>query len=129
MTDSTVEKLRLDKWLWFARLFRSRSLAALHIARGGFRVNRVLVAKSHHTVQPGDIVTFSKGPYVRVVEVLALGARRGPVAEARALFEDLNPPELQPRPERPNGPAQREAGAGRPTKKHRRETDQLRGHT
>jgi ribosome-associated heat shock protein Hsp15 len=122
-------KLRLDKWLWYARLFKSRTIAAARIAGGGFRVNKAMVRKSHHIVQPGDVVTFAKGPYVRVVEIVALGARRGPAAEAQALYRDLNPPESQPKPERPNmiEPGWRAPGAGRPTKKQRRETDRLQG--
>ncbi len=128
--DAAVARLRLDKWLWHARLFKSRTIAATKIAGGGFRVNREIVRKSHHTVQPGDVVTFAKGPYVRVVEIVALGARRGPAAEAQALYSDLNPPESQPKPERPKKnlvTAWREPGAGRPTKKQRRETDRLQG--
>lgn len=127
--DAAAARLRLDKWLWHARLFKSRTIAATRIAAGGFRVNREIVRKSHHTVQPGDVVTFAKGPYVRVVEIVALGARRGPAAEAQALYSDLNPPESQPKPERPKKmvTAWREPGAGRPTKKQRRETDRLQG--
>lgn len=127
MTEKTVEKLRLDKWLWHARIFKSRTLAAQQISQGGFRVNRELVRKSHHAVQPGDVVTFAKGPYVRVIEILALGQRRGPAPEAQALYQDLNPPEAQPKPERKAGPARRSAGSGRPTKKDRREIDRLLG--
>jgi len=124
---TAAARLRLDKWLWHARLFKSRTIAAAQIARGGFRVNKAIVHKSHHTVQPGDVVTFAKGPFVRVVEIMALGARRGPAAEARTLFRDLNPPESQPKPERSRsaGPGWREPGAGRPTKKQRRQTDWL----
>jgi ribosome-associated heat shock protein Hsp15 len=129
MTDIAVEKLRLDKWLWYARLFKSRTLAAQQITQGGFRVNRNLVRKSHHMVQAGDVVTFPKGPYVRVVEILALGTRRGPAPEAQALYEDLNPPEAQPKPSRQIGPALRDSGSGRPTKKHRRDTDRLIGRS
>ena len=120
-------KLRLDKWLWYARLFRSRTIAATQIAGGGFRVNKAIVHKSHQFVQPGDVVTFAKGPFVRVVEIIALGARRGPAAEARTLFRDLNPPESQPKPARSRITGRRDAGAGRPTKKQRRQTDRLLG--
>jgi ribosome-associated heat shock protein Hsp15 len=129
MTDDPVEKLRLDKWLWHARLFKSRTIAATQIAGGGFRVNRALVHKSHHVVQPGDVVTFAKGPYTRVVEVVALGCRRGPAAEAQALYRDLNPPEQQPKPDAKNRmlTGQRDPGTGRPTKKQRRETERLQG--
>jgi len=129
MTGEPVERLRLDKWLWHARFFKSRTLAAAQVARGGFRVNKVLVQKSHHAVQPGDVVTFATGPYVRVVEVVALGTRRGPATEAQALYIDLNPPDQQPKPDRMarTMAGQRDAGSGRPTKKQRRETDRLIG--
>lgn len=127
MTDPAAEKLRLDKWLWHARFFKSRTLAAQQVAQGGFRVNRVVVRKSHHAVQPGDVVTFAKGPYVRVIEIVALGARRGPASEAQTLYRDLNPPEAQPKPERETGPGRRATGAGRPTKKHRRAVEKLLG--
>ncbi len=129
MTDDPVAKLRLDKWLWHARLFKSRTIAAGQIAGGGFRVNRILVQKSHHVIQPGDVVTFAKGPFTRVVEVVAVGSRRGPAAEAQALYKDLNPPEQQPKPDGPNRMfiAQRDPGTGRPTKKQRRETERLQG--
>ncbi len=129
MTDKAVEKLRLDKWLWHARLFKSRTLAAQQIGHGGFRVNRAIVRKSAHAVQSGDVVTFPKGPYVRVIEIVALGTRRGPAPEAQALYRDLNPPEAQPKPDRQQGPALRDSGAGRPTKKHRREIERLIGRS
>lgn len=127
MTGDPVEKLRLDKWLWHARLFKSRTIAAAQIAGGGFRVNRALVKKSHQVVQTGDVVTFAKGPFTRVVEVAALGARRGPAAEAQALYRDLNPPDQQPKPDAGNRMlmGQRDPGSGRPTKKQRRETERL----
>lgn len=127
MTELAAEKLRLDKWLWHARLFKSRTLASQLIGQGGFRVNRAVVRKSHLTVQPGDVVTFPKGPYVRVVEIIALGTRRGPAPEAQALYRDLNPPEAQPKPERKAVGAYREPGAGRPTKRDRREIERLLG--
>lgn len=127
MTDDGPEKLRLDKWLWHARFFKSRTLAAQQISQGGFRVNRTLVRKSHHSVQPGDVVTFAKGPYIRVIEILALGSRRGPASEAQSLYRDLNPPEAQPKPERAEGATRRAAGSGRPTKKDRRKIERMLG--
>lgn len=126
------ERLRLDKWLWQARFFKSRTLAAAQVTGGGFRVNRELVRKSRHLVKPGDVLTFSKGPYVRVIEIVALGVRRGPAAEAAALYRDLNPPDQQPKAAKnPRQPlqGQREMGSGRPTKKQRREIDELLGRT
>ena len=127
MTGSTIEKLRLDKWLWRARFFKSRTLAAQQIAQGGFRINRVVVSKTRHAVQPGDVVTFAKGPYVRVIEILALGTRRGPAREAQILYRDLNPPDSQPKPVRPLKAGWRNVGSGRPTKKNRRDIEKLVG--
>ena len=122
--DTTPPGLRLDKWLWHARFFKSRTLAAKQCAAGRVRINRQPAEKAHQTVRPGDVLTFPQGNDVRVVRVLALGERRGPAPEARALYEDLSPP--APRAPRPTPPARREKGAGRPTKAERREIDRLR---
>lgn len=93
MTATIDDRLRLDKWLWYARFFRTRSLSARACAALRMRINGDVVSKSHATVKPGDVLTFPKGPHIRVIEVLVLGARRGPASEARALYHDLSPPE------------------------------------
>jgi ribosome-associated heat shock protein Hsp15 len=127
--------IRLDKWLWYARFFKSRSLATKLSAEGRIRVNGTRAIKAHHALKVGDVLTFSKGPHIRVVEVRALGARRGPAAEARILYADLEPPWPRNRDEgagraaaaiRPPG-AIRSPGTGRPTKADRRATDRLKG--
>jgi len=79
---------RLDQWLWFARLTKSRSLAARLCNAGKVAVNGVPVTKSDHLLRAGDIVSVPQGPWLRSVQVQALGARRGPAVEARALFHD-----------------------------------------
>lgn len=117
--------LRLDKWLWYARFCKSRSLATQLCREGRIRVNRVVVDKPNHTLRPGDVLTFARGPHVRVIRVVELGKRRGPATEARALYEDLSPPQVAAPPADPPL-AQRPPGAGRPTKRDRRETDRLR---
>ena len=117
--------LRLDKWLWFARFCKSRSLATQMCRASRVRVNRVVVDKPNHTVRPDDVLTFAFGPYVRVIRIVELGVRRGPATEARTLYEDLSPP----RPARESAdlsPALRLPGSGRPTKRERRVTDRLR---
>jgi ribosome-associated heat shock protein Hsp15 len=81
--------LRLDKWLWHARFFKSRSLAAKFCQAGRLRVNGEPTQKAAHTIRVGDVLTFPIGAQVRVVRVLALGERRGPAPEARALYGDL----------------------------------------
>ncbi|HUL05755.1 MAG TPA: RNA-binding S4 domain-containing protein [Candidatus Acidoferrum sp.] len=112
---------RLDKWLWFARFCKSRTLASKLCAAGKIRIGGELVHKAHYLVRPGDVLTFPQGPHIRVVRVLQLGVRRGPATEARTLYEDLEPPQ-------PRAPAlfEREPGAGRPTKAERRALDRLR---
>jgi len=85
--------LRLDKWLWHARFFKSRTQAAAFCAEGRLRLNRRHIDRAHALVRVGDVLTFALGKLVRVVQVRALGARRGPPAEARLLYDDLAPPE------------------------------------
>lgn len=125
MTET--DRLRVDKWLWHARFCKSRSVAADLAGSGHLRINKEPCRKPGQAVKVGDVLTFPKGPFIRVIEVVALGTRRGPAVEAQTLYTDLDPPENQPRPKREPPPAQRDPGAGRPTKKDRRQIDRLRG--
>jgi ribosome-associated heat shock protein Hsp15 len=134
---------RIDQWLWFARIAKSRTLAQALIAGGKVRVNRNKIDKASTSVKPGDVLTLSLGGNVRSLEVLGIGRRRGPAPEAQRLYCELAlvssragsgvssragsgvqtadcetvrlPPALRP------------DGAGRPTKRDRRRTDTLRG--
>lgn len=115
------EKLRLDKWLWFARFFKTRSLSAARVAAGDVRVNGVRVTKRATTVQAGDILTFAIGEQVRVIEVIAIGTRRGPAPEAQALYTDMSPEPVARETPVPHNP--RFEGKGRPTKRDRRQGD------
>jgi ribosome-associated heat shock protein Hsp15 len=119
---------RLDKWLWRARFFKTRTLAAKLCNGGHVRSGGNAITKAHHQVRIGDVLTFAQGRYIRVVKVLALGTRRGPASEARTLYEDLNPPETSRAMPATSG-GRRPAGAGRPTKRERRLIDQLRRGT
>ena len=125
----TAAALRADKWLWYARFFKTRSLAAKTCNAGKLRVSGTLVSKAHHKVQPGDVLTFAQGRHVRVIKVVSLAARRGPAAEAQALYEDLKPPSAESRLPKIAGariPGTRPPGTGRPTKQDRRALDKLR---
>jgi ribosome-associated heat shock protein Hsp15 len=86
-----AEKCRIDKWLWHARFFKSRSLAAKFVGDRNLRINDVPMMKASALVKPGDVLTFPLGQGVRVVRILALGLRRGPAGEAVTLYEDLAP--------------------------------------
>jgi len=123
------ESLRVDKWLWHARFFKSRSLATAMVSAGRLRVNEAPVSKPHYQARPGDILTFPQGHHIRVIRVEAIGKRRGPASEARTLYADLAPPRPRKKEDDPlpAKPAERERGAGRPTKKERRATARLRG--
>ena len=115
MTDP-APKLRVDKWLWQARFFKTRSMAARQVSDGHVRINGERVTKPAQSVSPGDVLTFPQGRQIRVVRIVALGTRRGPAPEAQALYDDLTP-EAEPAPER--------VGA-RPTKRNRRAIDALK---
>lgn len=111
--------LRLDKWLWFARFFKTRTLAAREVTQGHVRVNAVRVSKPSRTIVPGDVLTFPQAKAIRVVRIVELGQRRGPAPEAQALYEDLSPPA----PARDPDTISR---GRRPTKKDRRRLDAVR---
>lgn len=113
------ETLRIDKWLWHARFFKTRTLAAKVVQTSGCRVNGTRVSKAASPVRPGDVLTFAKDDHIRQIEVVALGERRGPAVEAQALYTDLDPPQPRDRPVVP------ERVGGRPTKRDRRATDAL----
>jgi ribosome-associated heat shock protein Hsp15 len=116
--------LRLDKWLWYTRLCKTRTQATALCRSGSVRVNRTPVRKPNHALRPDDVLTFPLGRRIWVVRVVELGTRRGPFSEAQTLYEDLSPPPL-PRAERSPAGAQREPGAGRPTKRDRRAIDRF----
>ena len=121
----SAQSIRVDKWLWAARVFKTRSLAATACDGGKVDVNDQAV-KPAKALRPGDLirVTLPHGRH-RVLKVSALDDRRGPPAVARTLYEDLTPPE--PPRARWAPPPMRLPGAGRPTKRERRQLDHLRG--
>ena len=131
-TDGTDEsegtaRQRLDRWLWFARAVKTRTLAAKLISEGKVRINRTRVTKPSQTVKPGDTVTAVLHGTARVLEVVDVGSRRGPATEAATLYIDKTPlDEPKDKAAKPAAVAKRERGAGRPTKRERRETDKLR---
>ena len=120
-----MEKQRLDKWLFFSRAVKSRTLAQKLIETGAIRVNSERTDRSDHKVGPGDVLTMTVHTRLLVWRILDPGSRRGPAPEAALLYEDLSPPPVQ-REDAPPVHGGREPGSGRPTKKERRDTDRLR---
>ncbi len=117
-----MDTVRLDVWLWAARFYKTRSQAKEACDAGHVSVNGEAV-KPARAVRPGDELRVRVGDWPRLARVLVPSAVRGPATVARLLYEDLTPP----RPARTLEVASREAGAGRPTKRERRETDRWRG--
>ncbi len=109
---------RIDKWLWFARVQRTRTTAQKLVLSGAVRINREKCGSASHPVKIGDVLTIAVGTSIRVLKIAAIGERRGPASEARLLYEDLSPPPV-PREE------ERETGGARPTKRDRRAIDAL----
>jgi ribosome-associated heat shock protein Hsp15 len=95
MTGVETTSIRLDKWLWQARFFKTRALAAAAISQGAVRVNSTRVTKPAAALRPGDGLSFVQGSRVRVIRVLATGVRRGPASEARDLYKDLEEPRAE----------------------------------
>ena len=119
-----MDRQRIDKWLWHARVVRTRSAAAALSDSGLVRINGARIDSSSRPVRPGDAVTIALDRTVRILKVIGFAERRGSADMARILYEDLTPP-----PEPPQEPAVgcRDEGAGRPTKRERREIDRLQG--
>ena len=118
-------KQRLDKWLWQARFFKTRTLAAKIVSSGHVRVNSVKAGKPAQLVGPGDVLTFVQAKDIRVIRIEVLGLRRGPAPEAQTLYTDLAPPEPPDPGDKRDivAPNPRFEGKGRPTKRARRQTD------
>jgi ribosome-associated heat shock protein Hsp15 len=129
MGETAEGKTRIDKWLWAARFYKTRALAAEAIAGGKVQVNGERVKRAK-PLQVGDELRIRQGPYEHQIVVRDLSDRRGPAVQAAALYE-----------EKPESRAAREALAlrlkilhsaflperGRPTKKDRREINRLKG--
>jgi ribosome-associated heat shock protein Hsp15 len=113
---SAEDRRRIDKWLWYARLARTRTAAQALAVSGRVRVNSEKNQSASRPLKAGDVLTVALDTGVRVLRVVLLGERRGPASEARLLYEDLSPP---PAPSAPRaGP--------RPTKRDRRQLDAFR---
>lgn len=116
---------RIDRWLWFARFLKTRSLATKFVEQGKTRLTSptasepVRVTKASYLVRVGDVLTFPIGRRVRVIKVLGIAARRGPAPEAQQLYEDLAPPAAT-ETSHTKDPTTKPENARRPNKRERR---------
>jgi len=128
--EPSLRKERLDRFLFFSRAVKSRTLAQKIVESGAIRINSEKTIRSDHKVGAGDVLTMALHGRILVWRILDPGVRRGPASEAQGLYEDMSPP-APPRAERSPydaAIAERSPGAGRPTKKERRDTDRLLDH-
>ncbi|ARO32193.1 RNA-binding S4 domain-containing protein [Rhizobium sp. NXC14] len=116
---------RIDKWLFFTRVVKSRSLAQSHVQSGHVRINGERCSHPSQTVKPGDRVelTLERRDFILIVRLA--GERRGPYEEARLLYDDQSLPPDETKRLTPFEQATRATGTGRPTKKERRAVDRL----
>jgi ribosome-associated heat shock protein Hsp15 len=121
-----LDRQRIDKWLWHARVVRTRSAAAALAASGHVRVNGQRIDGASRPVRAGDVVTVALDRSVRILKVVAFAERRGPAESVHDLVEDLTP---APAPSSATPPAAgaRHPGSGRPTKRDRRAIAHMRG--
>ena len=121
-----MDRQRIDKWLWHARVVRTRSAAAALATSGHVRLNSQRIDAASRTVRAGDVVTVALDRAVRILKVAGFADRRGAADDARLLYEDLTPAPV-PAEQEPAEPAEREPGAGRPTKRDRRAIGRFTG--
>ena len=122
------DRQRIDRWLWHARVVKTRDLAKALVEAGHVRVDRERLTKAGAAVKPGQTLTITLPSRILVLKVVGFVERRGSAEVAATTYEDLSPP----RPPREPHPgtaalATREPGSGRPTGRDRRALDRLRG--
>jgi ribosome-associated heat shock protein Hsp15 len=116
-----LDRQRIDKWLWHARVVRTRSTAAMLAGSGHVRVNGQRIDAASRAVRIGDVITVALNRTVRVLKVAGFVERRGSADSARPLYEDLSPPPHSGE----STSASADGGAGRPSKRDRRSIDRL----
>jgi ribosome-associated heat shock protein Hsp15 len=120
------DRQRIDRWLWHARVVRTRSAAAALAESGHVRLNGERVTASSRAVKVGDVLTVALTGAVKILKIDGLSERRGGSGDARRLYEDLSPAKPEKPKTEPQAPGLREPGSGRPTKRDRRVLERLR---
>ena len=115
-TNADSAAMRIDKWLWHARFFKTRSLATQFTGAGNVRVNGLKQTRASGRLRVGDVLSFALHGHIRIIEVVQLSVRRGPASEAQSLYLDRDPPQpaKKRRRKRPSLPRARLAADARP---------------
>ena len=129
MISNILEKktLRLDIYLYYIRLFKSRSIATKFILTNRLRISGQVTQKPHKMISVGDVLTITINDNIKILKVLDIPSRRGPYPESLNFYEDITPIEIIPKKESSNIDIKFVERVGRPTKRERRQTDRLMG--
>ena len=129
MVSSTLEKktLRLDVYLYYIRIFKSRSIATKFILTNRLRISDQVSQKPHKMISIGDVITITINDNVKILKVLDIPKRRGPYSESLNFYEDITPIEIIPKKQSRKVGIKFVERVGRPTKRERRQTDRLMG--
>ena len=129
MTPNILEKktIRLDIYLYFIRIFKSRSIATKFVSTNRLRISGQVTQKPHKMISIGDVLTMTINHNIKILKVLDIPNRRGPYSEAINFYEDITPIESIPLKESVKPDIKFVERVGRPTKRERRLTDRLMG--
>ena len=129
MTTNILEKktLRLDIYLYYIRIFKSRSIATKFVLSNRLRISGQVTQKPHKMISVGDVLTMTINDNIKILKVLDIPSRRGPYPESLNFYEDITPIEIIPKKESSNIDIKFVERVGRPTKRERRQTDRLMG--
>ena len=129
MISNILEKktLRLDIYLYYIRIFKSRSIATKFVLTNRLRISGQVTQKPHKMISVGDVLTMTINDNIKILKVLDIPSRRGPYPESLNFYEDITPIEIITKKERSNIDIKFVERVGRPTKRERRQTDRLMG--
>ena len=129
MISNILEKktLRLDIYLYYIRIFKSRSIATKFVLTNRLRISGQVTQKPHKMITVGDVLTMTINDNIKILKVLDIPSRRGPYPESLNFYEDITPIEIIPKKENSNIDIKFVERVGRPTKRERRQTDRLMG--
>ncbi len=119
--------LRLDLYLYYIRIFKSRSLATKFISSKGLRISGKVTQKPHKLISAGDVLTMTINDNIKIIKVLDVPSRRGPYSEALSFYQDLTPIKTNPKDKAVKSKIKFVDRIGRPTKRERRQIDRLMG--
>ena len=129
MISNILEKktLRLDIYLYYIRIFKSRSIATKFVLTNRLRISGQVTQKPHKMISVGDVLTMTINDNIKILKVLDIPSRRGPYPESLNFYEDITPIEIIPKKKSSNIDIKFVERVGRPTKRERRQTDRLMG--